>query len=245
MRRGAAMCLLVLTTCVSRLRYVCVCVCACACVCVCVCVCVCLSSHSSNTYIQLWMNDEFVWYWHPHVGLTFERFVILHVHASCHTRDTMFSCVTDERFTLTMTHPSAVLSHFGYGNDLQAPWSVRALLQKRYNFFSFSKPTHCCHFVVYARIFFPRTQCTIAFFCCCHPRVVIRICSGLTTPSGMGWLRFVGSLKLCLSFAKEPSKRDDILQKRPIIWRSLPIVANPWVEVVRSDAPYVYMNQCV
>jgi len=43
----------------------------------------------------------------------------------------------------------------------------------------------------------------------------------------MGWLRLVGSLKLWVSFAKEPYKRDDILQKRPIIWRSLLIVATP------------------
>jgi len=32
--------------------------------------------------------------------------------------------------------------------------------------------------------------------------------------SDMGWLRLVGSLKLMVSFAKEPYKRDDILQKR-------------------------------
>jgi len=31
----------------------------------------------------------------------------------------------------------------------------------------------------------------------------------------MGWLRLVGSLKLQVCFAKEPYKRDDILQKRP------------------------------
>jgi len=36
---------------------------------------------------------------------------------------------------------------------------------------------------------------------------------------GMGWLRLVGSLKLYVSFAKEPYKRDYILQKRPIILR--------------------------
>jgi len=30
---------------------------------------------------------------------------------------------------------------------------------------------------------------------------------------GMGWLRLVGSLKLYVSFAKEPHKRDDILQR--------------------------------
>jgi len=32
-------------------------------------------------------------------------------------------------------------------------------------------------------------------------------------PSHVGWLRFVGSLNLQVSFAKEPYKRDDILQK--------------------------------
>jgi len=34
----------------------------------------------------------------------------------------------------------------------------------------------------------------------------------------MGWLRLVGSLKLYVFFAKEPYKRDYILQKRPMIW---------------------------
>jgi len=33
----------------------------------------------------------------------------------------------------------------------------------------------------------------------------------------MGWLRLVGSLKWKVSFAKEPYKRDYILQKRPMI----------------------------
>jgi len=32
----------------------------------------------------------------------------------------------------------------------------------------------------------------------------------------MGWLRFGGSLKLLVSFAKEPYKRDDILKKRDL-----------------------------
>jgi len=41
----------------------------------------------------------------------------------------------------------------------------------------------------------------------------------------MGWLRLIGSLKLYVSIAKETYKRDDILQKRPIILRSLLIVA--------------------
>jgi hypothetical protein len=34
---------------------------------------------------------------------------------------------------------------------------------------------------------------------------------------GMGWLRLAGSIKLWVSFAKEPYKRDDIVQERPVI----------------------------
>jgi len=43
----------------------------------------------------------------------------------------------------------------------------------------------------------------------------------------MGLLRLVGSFKLNVSSAKEPYKRDYILQKRPIILRSLLLVATP------------------
>ena len=43
----------------------------------------------------------------------------------------------------------------------------------------------------------------------------------------MGWLRLVSSLKLQVSFPKEPFTGDDILQKRPMILRSLLIVATP------------------
>ena len=43
----------------------------------------------------------------------------------------------------------------------------------------------------------------------------------------MAWLRLAGSLQLHVSIAKEPYKRADILQKRPIILRSLLIVATP------------------
>jgi len=44
----------------------------------------------------------------------------------------------------------------------------------------------------------------------------------------MGWLRWVGSLKLQVSFAKEPYKRDNILQKRLTNLRSLLIAATPY-----------------
>ena len=52
----------------------------------------------------------------------------------------------------------------------------------------------------------------------------------------MGWLRLVGSLKLQVSFAKEPYKRDDILQKRPIILLILLTVAIPsFQDIVSYD----------
>jgi len=50
----------------------------------------------------------------------------------------------------------------------------------------------------------------------------------------MGWLRLVGSLKSQVSFVKETYKRDDILQKRPIILRSLLIVATPYGVAIMS-----------
>jgi len=53
----------------------------------------------------------------------------------------------------------------------------------------------------------------------------------------MGWLRLVGSLKLQVCFAKEPYKRDNILQKRPMISRSLLIEATPYT--------YMYTNMYV
>jgi len=46
----------------------------------------------------------------------------------------------------------------------------------------------------------------------------------------MGWIRLLCSLKVKVFLAKEPYKRDDILQKRPRILRSLLIVATPICE---------------
>jgi len=59
----------------------------------------------------------------------------------------------------------------------------------------------------------------------------------------MGWLWLVGSLKWQVSFAKEPYKRDDIMQKRPVILRSLLIVATPYrivfAHMLQDVRPYV------
>ena len=57
------------------------------------------------------------------------------------------------------------------------------------------------------------------------------ICSALQTVITMGWLRLVGSLKLQVSFAKEPCKSDYILRKRPVILRSLLIVTTSYTHI--------------
>jgi len=52
----------------------------------------------------------------------------------------------------------------------------------------------------------------------------------------MGWLRWVGSIKLQVSFVKEPCKRDNILQKRPVA-RKLHICYTHIIPRVASYAP--------
>ena len=47
----------------------------------------------------------------------------------------------------------------------------------------------------------------------------------------MGWLRLVGSLKLLVSFEKQPYDSDDILQKRPVVLRSLRMVATQQIQL--------------
>jgi len=65
---------------------------------------------------------------------------------------------------------------------------------------------------------------------------------GLRPKQTMGWLRLVGSLKLQVSFAKEPFKRDHILQKGPMILRSLLIVATPYH--TWSHIPQTHTRTC-
>jgi len=68
-----------------------------------------------------------------------------------------------------------------------------------------------------------------------------------SAPPCMRWLRLAGSLKTEVCFAKEPYKRDDILQKRPIFSRSLLIIATPKQHrsrLIRDSLTCVH-NSCV
>jgi len=73
----------------------------------------------------------------------------------------------------------------------------------------------------------------ICIYTCMYTYEYVQIHVPMAT--SMGWLRLVGSLKLQVSFAKEPYKRDYVLQKRPIILRRLLIVATP----------YLYLCKCI
>ena len=60
----------------------------------------------------------------------------------------------------------------------------------------------------------------------------------------MRWLRLVGALKFQVSFAKETYKKDAILQKRPVILKSLIIVAAPYLDFtpLLSKNPLTQIN---
>ena len=62
---------------------------------------------------------------------------------------------------------------------------------------------------------------------------------GLERDQSMGWLRFVGSLKLQVSFAKGPYKRDYSAKEtyNVIILRILLIVATPYLALESSRTP--------
>jgi len=74
----------------------------------------------------------------------------------------------------------------------------------------------------------PRRWCLVTIIV--YPQKIQRFHRPLGSQT-MGWLWLVGSLKLYVSFAKEPYKREDILQKKPMILRSLLIVATPYVQL--------------
>ena len=73
---------------------------------------------------------------------------------------------------------------------------------------------------IYSLVYSPESIFT--FLCRAATLHLMHLMLSLCKARSMGWLRLVGSLKLEVSFEKEPYKRDDILQKRPIILRSLP-----------------------
>jgi len=85
--------------------------------------------------------------------------------------------------------------------------------------------TVCCS--VFCIVVLCAAVCCIMFQCVAALEARPVSLSWSFSQKDMGWLRLVGSLKLLVSFAKEPRKRDYILQKRPRILRILLIAATP------------------
>jgi len=66
----------------------------------------------------------------------------------------------------------------------------------------------------------------------------------LEAASAMGWLRLVGSLKLQVSFAEHSLFYRALLQKRPIILRSLLLEATPYSALLKSVCACVCVCMC-
>ena len=58
--------------------------------------------------------------------------------------------------------------------------------------------------------------------------ISVYLCFVSPFKSPMGWLWLVGSIKLWVSLAKEPYRRANILQRRPIILSILLTIATPY-----------------
>jgi len=79
-----------------------------------------------------------------------------------------------------------------------------------------------------------------------HMYIAMCICGGAAFQSSCESLciaLYIGSLKLQVSFAKDPYKRDYIMQKRPMNLRSLLIEATPYVSshIVCIFSHHVYL----
>jgi len=79
-------------------------------------------------------------------------------------------------------------------------------------------------------------MCTVTFICVPRDSYVRSACllSHSYVCTVMGWLRLVGSLKLQVSFVKEPYTRDDILQKRPHLCIGIRVYCSPYYNRVYS-----------
>jgi len=83
---------------------------------------------------------------------------------------------------------------------------------------------HIQYMYIYAHIH----VCVCMRVCICmHVYVCVHACTSIC----MGWLRLVGSLKLQISFAEYGLFYRALLQKRPVILRSLLVDATPYIYV--------------
>ena len=91
---------------------------------------------------------------------------------------------------------------------------------------------HICLYTSLRQLHFPLRRCA-NYTCTYRMHITYRMPMDYVTYEYiyvcMGWLRLVGSLKLYVSFAKYSLFYRALLQKRPVILRSLLIVATPYL----------------
>jgi len=87
----------------------------------------------------------------------------------------------------------------------------------------------CVFVCIYLCMFVCMYVCIVCMHVCIHACIRVCVYHGSNPCLHMSWLWLVDPLKLQVFFAKEPCKRDYILQKKPIILRSLLIIATPYL----------------
>jgi len=98
----------------------------------------------------------------------------------------------------------------------------------------------CMHVYIYACIHVYKYACIHVFMHACMYNNMSRKCANVY----MGWLRLVGSLQIQVSFAEYNLFNRALLQRRPIILRSLLIVATPHV-CVHAARMHTCMHVCL
>jgi len=82
---------------------------------------------------------------------------------------------------------------------------------------------------------------------CSYIHICMYMCAHMWRYTHMGWLQLVGSLKSLVFFAENSLFYRALLQKRPIILRSLLIVATPYTfeESDKVAETHVYIHKCM
>jgi len=188
------------------------------------------ASHMCHTH-ESWMRDE------P-----------CHAHESCHTHDWRV-CPLDPFVYAYVMHLHEWLKICMCDAFIYV-WRIHICVTHSYmcDAFIYVWRIHIC--VTHSNMFDAFIYVTHKSWCMTHSCMwLIHVCEMSHVWVGclvshMGWLQLLGSIKLCVSFAKEPYKRDDILQKRPIISSILLTVATPYMDELHIWMSHVSWFMC-
>ena len=175
----------------------------------------------------------------------------IHITVSRHYRDTRHTsnkvCVLNQVIHPCVCHTSMLLLQVIKAirdsmYDTKEPYKRDDILQKR--------------LVILSSLLIEATPYTLHFMCVSYIHATVSSHKNDTRHTSnevyMGWLRLVGSLKLQVSFAEYRLFYRALLQKRPIILKSLLLVATPYLYtshmhscVCRTTMCAAYIHVCV